>query len=199
MKLKKGGGVMSKNRLKPTKILIPQEYIESRILLIRRKRVMLDRDLATLYDVTTGNLNKAVKRNTDRFPDDFMFRLNKNEVESLRFQFGSSKKERGGRRYLPYVFTQEGVAMLSSVLNGKRAILVNIQIMRVFVKLRELMVSHKDLARKIDRIERKFKEHDKNFAIVFEVIKKLLEPPAKSKNPIGFHSKDFEESQSSLL
>lgn len=147
---------------------------------------MLDRDLADLYGVTTGNLNKAVRRNIERFPGDFMFQLNKEETESLRFQFGSLKQGTHFK-YHPYVFTQEGVAMLSSVLNSERAIFVNIQIMRAFVKLRELMISHKDLAQKINNLERKFKEHDKNFVIVFEAIKKLIEPPEKPKGRIGFH------------
>jgi phage regulator Rha-like protein len=179
---------MTKKQSKSTNISIPQKDIENKILLMRGTKVMMDHDLAKLYGVATGNLNKAVRRNIDRFPGDFMFQLNQNETESLRFHFGSSKQGRGGRRYLPYVFTQEGVAMLSSVLNSERAIIVNIQIMRAFVKLRELMLSHKDLAQKIDNLEHKFKEHDKNFVIVFDAIKKLLAPPVKPKGRIGFHA-----------
>ncbi len=166
--------------------IVAQEIIETKILLIRGKKVILDRDLAKLYGVTTGNLNKAVKRNMDRFPEDFMFKLNKEEAASSRFQFGSLK--RGSNiKYLPNAFTQEGIAMLSSILNSKRAIHVNIQIMRVFVKLRELMISHKELAQKIENLENKFKECDRNFVIIFEAIKKLLEPPEKPKPKIGFH------------
>ena len=144
---------------------------------------MLDRDLADLYGVPTKSLNLAVKRNLSRFPGDFMFRLTNDEVDVLRFQFETSKRGRGGRRYLPYVFTQEGVAMLSSVLNSERAIQVNIQIMRAFTKLREMMSVHKDLREKIEAMEKKY---DHQFQIVFEAIKMLLEPPAKPKGRIGF-------------
>ena len=173
--------------------LVPQERIENKILLIRGKKVMIDRDLARLYGVSTGNLNKAVKRNMERFPEDFMFKLSIDEESALRFQSGISKQGRGGRRYLAYVFTQEGIAMLSSVLNSDRAIQVNIQIMRVFIKLREYMLSHKDLARKIEELERKFQDHDQNFVVVFRAIKELLEKPLpeeeKPKVGIGFHVK----------
>ncbi len=177
-----------------SKSLVPVEIIQSKIYLIRGHKVMLDRDLSDLYSVTTGNLNKAVKRNIDRFPEDFMFQLTKEEDGFLIFQFGRPKAERGGSRHLPHVFTEQGVAMLSSVLKSKRAVQVNIQIMRVFVKLKELMMSHKDLARKIKDLERKFQgkfqEHDKKFIMVFDAIRRLLqerEEPLKPKIPIGFH------------
>ena len=173
------------------KISIPTEIIENKIYLIRGHKVMLDKHLAELYEVETKNLNKAVKRNIERFPSDFMFQLTKEEAAFLRFQFGTSKGS-GGRRYLPYAFTQEGIAMLSSVLHSPRAIQVNIQIMRAFVKLRELMASHKYLAQKIEELEQKFKKHDENFVIVFLAIRKLLETPKepkKKKVPIGFHAK----------
>ena len=128
------------------KALIPMEVIEGKILLIRGRKVMLDRDLAELYGVETFNLNKAAKRNIDRFPSDFMFQLTSEEADSLRFQIGMSKTTgRGGRRYRPYVFTEQGVAMLSGVLNSKRAVQVNIAIMRTFVKLRERMAIHKSI------------------------------------------------------
>ena len=167
--------------------LVPVEVIERRTYLIRGQKVMLDSDLAELYQVETFNLNKAVKRNPDRFPSDFMFQLTKEEADSLRFQIGISKPEgRGGRRYLPYVFTEQGIAMLSSVLNSERAVLVNIAIMRAFVKLREIMSTHKDLARKIDALERKYAKHDQQFQIVFDAIKKLLQPPLSPKRRIGF-------------
>ena len=181
---------MSQKKQKSMLTSIPQERIENKILLIRGKKVMLDEDLAALYGVTTGNLNKAVNRNRSRFPDDFMHELNKKEVEALRFQFGISKQSRGGRRYLPRVFTQEGVAMLSSVLKSHRAIQVNILIMRAFVKLKELMISHKDLAYKIEELERKFKDYDKRLIFVFDAIKQLLQKPqepVKPKGPMGFH------------
>jgi len=141
---------------------------------------MLDRDLAELYGVTTGNLNKAVSRNTDRFPDDFMIQLTKDESDSLRFQFGSLK--RGQRaKYLPYAFTEQGVAMLSSVLRSKRAIIVNIAIMRAFVKVREYLATHKDVLKKLE-------EHDRQIKTIFEVVNKLLLPPPepKKKNRMGF-------------
>ena len=170
-------------RQRKLKNILPAEIIQNKIYLLRGRKVMFDMDLANLYGVTTGNLNKAVKRNIDRFPDDFMFQLTIKEISSLRFQFGSLKRGQH-RKYLPYVFTEQGVAMLSSVLKSKRAIQVNIQIMRVFVKLKELMISHKDLAHKIQDLERKFTEHDKKFILVFEAIKRLLEPSAKPKGRI---------------
>ncbi|HHT9106781.1 MAG TPA: ORF6N domain-containing protein [Candidatus Wujingus californicus] len=166
---------------KSREALIPQESIESKIFSIRSKRVMLDRDLASLYGVTTGNLNKAVSRNIERFPEDFMFQLTKEEFKNLIFHFGTSSW--GGTRKLPRAFTEQGVAMLSSVLNSKRAIQVNIQIMRAFIKLKEMLSTHKDLKQKIEEMEKKY---DYQFKIVFDAIKQLLEPPAESKGKIGF-------------
>jgi hypothetical protein len=161
--------------------IIPQEIIEGKILFVRDKKVMLDRDLAKLYGVTTGNLNKAVNRNIDRFPEDFMFQLTDEEFKNLRFHFGISSW--GGTRKLPRVFTENGVAMLSSVLNNQRAIHVNIQIMRTFTRLREMLMTHKDLKQKIEDKEKKY---DYQFKIVFDAIKQLLEPSAKPKKRIGF-------------
>jgi len=138
--------------MKNSQALIPREIIEQKIYFIRGQKVMLDSDLARLYEVATFNLNKAVKRNLDRFPQDFMFQLSAKEFESLRFHFGISKPGRGGRRYPPYAFTEQGVAMLSSVLNSKRAVQVNIEIMRAFVRLREILSTHKDLARKLEEL-----------------------------------------------
>jgi hypothetical protein len=166
--------------------LIPAERIERAILIIRGQKVMLDRDLAELYRVETFNLNKAVKRNLSRFPEDFMFQLSDEEAEALRFQIGMSKPTgRGGRRYLPYAFTEQGVAMLSSVLRSERAVQVNIAIMRAFVRLRELLATHKDLARKLDELEKKY---DSQFQVVFEAIKQLMAPPSEpeKKRRIGF-------------
>jgi len=167
------------------KALIPVEIIEKKILLIRGEKVMLDADLAELYEVETFNLNKAVKRNLDRFPEDFMFQLNKEEADSLRFQIGMSKKEgRGGRRYLPYAFTEQGVAMLSSVLNSKRAVKVNIEIMRAFVRLRQMLASNAELERKLNALENKY---DHQFKGVFDAIKQLMTPlDTKKKSKIGF-------------
>jgi hypothetical protein len=153
-------------------------------------KVMLDRDLAKLYGVPTGRLNEQVRRNNKRFPEDFMFQLTKSEMAALISQFAISKPQgRGGYRKSPLVFTEQGVAMLSSVLNSDRAIEVNIAIMRAFVKLRELMITHKDLARKIEELETKFNKHDESFVVVFQAIKKILQSPRevrKKKPLIGF-------------
>jgi hypothetical protein len=164
--------------------LIPVERIEQAILMIRGQKVMLDNDLASLYGVETGRLIEAVKRNVERFPDDFMFQLNPEEFELLRSQFAISKS-RGGRRYAPYAFTEQGVAMLSSVLRSPQAVAVNVEIMRAFVRLRKMLLSHADLARKIEALERKY---DGQFKIVFDALRQLMEPPAKPKRPIGFHT-----------
>ncbi|HAH19403.1 MAG TPA: DNA-binding protein [Candidatus Omnitrophica bacterium] len=172
------------------------EIIAAEILEFRGKKVMLDRDLATLYGVTPKVLNQAVKRNIKRFPEDFMFQLSWEETDSLRSQFVTLKNtrleasKRGKHiKYLPYVFTEHGVAMLSSVLNSERAIQVNIQIMRAFTKLREMLLTHKDLAEKIETLEKKYAEHDQAIKAIFEAIKQLLEPPlAKPKPQIGFRS-----------
>jgi hypothetical protein len=153
---------------------------------------MLDADLAELYQVETFNLNKAVKRNLDRFPDDFMFQLSEEEAKSLRFQIGMSKPGgRGGRRYLPYAFTEHGVAMLSSVLNSQRAIQMNIIIIRAFVRMRELLTTHKDLVDKIEKLERTQKQHGSILVAVVQDIQKLKAPPAQPpRRRIGFHVPD---------
>ena len=169
-------------------LLVP-EKIAPLVQFLRGEKVLLDSDLAGLYGVTTGNLNKAVKRNLDRFPPDFMFQLTSAEAENLRFQFGSSSSKPGGRRYLPYAFTEQGVAMLSSVLSSPRAVAVNIAIMRTFVQLRRLMDSNRDLARKIESLEKKY---DTQFRVVFDAIKRLIAahnvPKAKPRREIGFHA-----------
>jgi len=163
------------------KALIPAEVIERKIYLIRGHKVMLDGDLAELYGVATKRLNEQVRRNLRRFPSDFMFQLSSKEAESLRSQFATSK--RGGRRYLPYAFTEQGVAMLSTVLNSDRAIEVNIQIMRAFVKLREMIASHKELAKRLDELESKY---DEQFKVVFDAIRELMTPPEPKRRRIGF-------------
>lgn len=156
--------------------------IERHILLIRGEKVMLDADLAALYEVETKVLLQAVKRNLDRFPDDFMLRLDQRELNSLKSQSAASSW--GGRRRLPYAFTEQGVAMLSSVLRSERAVQVNVEIMRAFVRLRQMLATNKDLARKIDALEQKY---DKQFKLVFDAIRELMAPPApKQKRPIGF-------------
>ena len=166
--------------------VIPSERIERSILLIRGHKVMLDADLAALYDVETRQLVRAVKRNISRFPDDFMFQLSKDEFENLRCHFGTSSQW-GGRRYPPYAFTEQGVAMLSSILKSRRAVQVNIEIMRTFVRLRRMLASHAELARKLDALEKKY---DVQFKIVFDAIRQLMEPPEPEPEPpkrrIGF-------------
>ena len=174
------------------RVYIPAERIERLILLIRGQRVMLDSDLAKLYEVTTSNLNKAVRRNPERFPSDFMFQLNASEYQSLRFQFGILKRGQHSK-YLPLAFTEQGVAMLSSVLNSPRAILVNIGIMRAFVRLRQLLATHADLARKLEKMEHTY---DRQFQVVFEAIRELMKPPEPKKRQIGFHAKESRASYS---
>ncbi|MFH0739464.1 MAG: ORF6N domain-containing protein [Candidatus Omnitrophota bacterium] len=173
---------------------IAVEVIATRILELRGKKVMLGRDLAKLYGVAAKALNQAVKRNIKRFPDDFMFQLSWGEVESLRSHFvtlNSIKAEASQRgrhiKYPPYAFTEHGVAMLSSILNSERAIQVNILIMRAFTKLKEILLTHKDLAAKIEALEKKYTEHDQTIKEIFQAIKQLLEPPpVKEKKIIGF-------------
>lgn len=163
--------------------------IAAAIYLLRNQRVMLDADLAKLYGVKTKALNLAVKRNRARFPSDFMIQLTKNESQALRFQIETSKITRGGRRYLPYVFTEQGIAMLSSILKSERAIQVNIAIMRTFAKLREVLSSNAELAHKLAVIERQIEKHDANIQGIFDVIRQIINPPApppKPKGPIGF-------------
>ena len=168
----------------PAKFLIPQKVIENKILLFKGKKVMLDRDLAILYKVPTRRLNEQVKRNIERFPKDFMFQLTKEELGDWRSQIAMSNSGKMGIRRKPYAFTEQGVAMLSSVLNSKVAIQVNIQIMRTFTRLKEVIMSHKGIQRKIENMERKY---DQQFRVVFDAIKQLLIPPEKSKGKIGFH------------
>ncbi len=168
-------------------ILIPTEQIEKKILLIRGLKVMLDSDLARLYGVAAKTLNQAVRRNRDRFPDDFMFQLTTDEAKALRSQFVTLKMGRGEhRKYLPYAFTEQGVAMLSSVLRSKRAVQVNIMIMRAFVRLRQMIASHKDLARRLAELEKKY---DSQFKVVFDAIRQLMEPAKPKPRRIGFHAK----------
>ena len=169
--------------------LIPQERVESKILIIRGQKVMLDRDLAKLYEVPTRRLNEQVKRSMKRFPEDFMFQLTKEEMENWKSQIAISNSVKMGLRRRPYAFTEQGVAMLSSVLNSERAIQVNIQIMRAFIKIKEMALSYKELQKKIDAMEKK---SDRQFKIVFDAMRKLLEPPKKSEivKVIGFRGKE---------
>ena len=169
--------------------VIPIDQVESIIFLVRGQKVILDRDLAQLYGVTTGNLNKAVKRNIDRFPNDFMFQLTPEEYKSLRFRFGIFKKGQHSK-YLPYAFTEQGVAMLSSVLRSKRAIEVNIAIMRAFVQLRKMIDSHAELSRKLSDLKRKLGDHDEQIQAIFEAIRQLMAPPDNKVKKVGFTVKE---------
>ena len=170
---------------------VPLELVERRIYLIRGQKVMLDSDLAELYQVPTKSLNLAVRRNAERFPADFMFQLSKEEFENLRFQFETSSSGYGGRRYLPYAFTEHGVAMLSSVLNSDRAVQMNIIIIRAFVRMRELLATHKDLAERIEKLERTLKQHGSILVTVVQDIQKLKTPPTQPpRRRIGFHVPD---------
>jgi hypothetical protein len=163
--------------------VIPQERIENRILLIRSQKVMLDSDLADLYGVSTKRLNEQVKRNRGRFPEDFMFQLTLEEGSILRSQFATSRLNWGGRRTRPFVFTEHGALMLASVLNSKRAMEVSIFVVRAFVRLRQLLATHADLARQLEALEKKY---DYQLGAVFDAIRRLTAPPEPRKRRIGF-------------
>ncbi|MCK5464332.1 MAG: ORF6N domain-containing protein [Bacteroidales bacterium] len=176
---------MSKN----SKISIPDEVVMQKIYMIRGMKVMLDQDLAVLYDVETKRLNEQVKRNISRFPDDFMFQLNKEEFIDLKSQFATSSW--GGRRKPPLAFSEHGILMLSSVLNYDRAIKVNIQIIRIFIKMRELLMNHKDIILQLEHMQQKVAEHDNNILLIFEYIKELerekqIKTVQENRNKIGF-------------
>ncbi len=178
--------MLSGKQLVSSASIVPLERIESRIYFVRGEKVMLDADLAELYEVALKVLNQAVRRNRARFPADFMFELTREEFANLRSQIVTSSLNHGGRRYLPLVFTEQGVAMLSGLLNSPRAIAVNIGIMRAFVRLRLMIASNIDLARKLAALERKY---DAQFKIVFDAIRELMTPPAPAKKgEIGFHA-----------
>lgn len=162
--------------------LVVKEFIEQKIYLIRDQKVMLDRDLAALYGVETRVLNQAVKRNKKRFPKDFMFKLTWQEITGLRSQFVTLNNKEY-EKYRPNVFTEHGILMLSSVLNSERAIQVNIQIMRTYIKMREVLSNYKEIVKKIEELE---KRYDKQFRIVFEIIRELNNPPEKPRKQIGF-------------
>lgn len=184
---------MPKDRSLPDRILpVPIQLIERRVYLIRAEKVIIDFDLAELYGVETKVLNQAVKRHLDRFPSDFMFQLSQKETDSLRSQIVTLKLTGRGqhRKYLPYAFTEQGVAMLSSVLNSKGAIEVNIAIMRAFVKLRQMLESNEELNRKFAAVVRKLGAHDKYFKVVFDELRKLSTPAAPAPRQIGFAKKD---------
>jgi len=168
---------------------IPIERIQKAIFLIRGQKVMLSTQLADLYDVAPKVLMQSVKRNIDRFPADFMFQLSMEEFENLKSQFVTSSWG-GMRRARPYAFTEQGVAMLSSVLRSKRAVQVNIEIMRAFVKLREMAGTHRELAKKLADLESRLKDHDEKIEIIFEAIRQLMAPPEEKRRKIGFEVKE---------
>lgn len=181
------------NEITPT--LISDEKIVNCIYHIRGKKVMMDRDLAGLYGVETGHLNRQVKRNIERFPDDFMFKLDKDELENLRCQIGISSW--GGSRYNPMVFTEQGVSMLSSVLNSKQAIAVNIQIIRIFTRFREILITHKDILLKLEKMEKKLLSHDESIEkyneqtqLIFRTLKKLMGGDVLPRKKIGYKRSD---------
>jgi hypothetical protein len=167
--------------------MLPDEKIQKVIYLVRRQKVMLDRDLAALYGVPTKALKQAVRRNVTRFPADFMFVLTQEELGDWRSQFVTSNADRMGLRHAPMAFTEQGVAMLSSVLNSERAIQVNIAIMRTFAQLRQMLASHADLARKLANLERRY---DAQFKVVFDAIRQLMTPPDPTRKKIGFHVRE---------
>jgi ORF6N domain len=169
----------------PDKVITALERVDRTIRRVRGHNVMLDADLAALYGVETRQLVQAVTRNADRFPADFLFQLTPHEVKVLRSQIVISKSGRGGRRTRPYAFTEQGVAMLSSVLRSRRAVRVNIEIMRAFVRIRRMLESHADLARKLEALEEKY---DVQFSVVFAAIRELMAPPRVSKKRIGFRA-----------
>lgn len=171
--------------------LVNRRIVEQSIYLIRGYKVMLDEDLARLYEVETGALVRAVRRKAERFPSDFMFQLSDQEYTALRCQIGISKKGRGGRRYLPYAFTEQGLAMLSGILQSPRAVAVNIEIMRAFVRLRNLISSHEELAQKLEILESRY---DHQFKVVFDAIREIMRPevPVK-KRRLGFGRREEEE------
>ncbi len=173
---------------KASSIVVFPERIENKIFLIRGRKVMLDKDLAELYGIETKRLNEQVRRNLKRFPEDFMFQLAKEDSENLRSQIATSSW--GGQRYASFAFTEQGVAMLSSVLNSDRAIEVNIIIMRAFVKLREILFAHKELNQKLEALERKVGKHDVEIQLILKAIRDLMAPPPEKPKPgIGFHVK----------
>jgi phage regulator Rha-like protein len=170
--------------------IIPAKLIEQRIFMIRGQKVMLDFHLAEIYGVPTKSLNLAVRRNINRFPSDFVFKITKDEFdqvkEFLRFQSETSNSGRGGRRYLPYAFTEHGAIMLASVLNSPRAVQASIYVVRAFVRLREFLSTHKELAQKLTELERRIGKHDKAIQAIVETIRQLMRPPEKPKRKIGF-------------
>ena len=176
--------------------IVPVGQIEQSILLIRGQKVLLDSTLAALYGVTTKRLNQQVRRNLERFPEDFMFQLTRQEARNLRLQFATSSYKYGGRRYLPYAFTEHGAIMAASVLNSPQAVKVSVYVVRAFVKLREMLATHRELAQKLDELERKLQKHDRQIISLVEAIRQLMVPPARPRRRIGFASELREQERS---
>jgi len=175
-------------------IAIAEETIISKIYLIRGQKVMIDRDLAELYGVETKQLKRQVRRNIDRFPDDFMFELSDDEFQEWRRQIGTSNEgDKMGLRYAPFVFTEQGVAMLSSVLNSERAIKVNIQIMRIYTKMREMLMTNQEILLRLEQLERKVDGHGDDIQLIFTYLKQLINPPQEPRLRIGFRRKDEQD------
>ena len=165
-------------------IMIPDEIVMDKIYMIRNQKVMLDQDLAELYGVETKRLNEQVTRNSDRFPEDFMFRLDEHEFSNLKSQFATSSW--GGRRTLPYAFTEHGVLMLSSILNSKQAIQVNIQIMRIYTRIREMLLTHKDILLLVEQVEKKLTKQDQKIEVLFTYLNKFIEKEDKPRKSVGY-------------
>jgi phage regulator Rha-like protein len=172
-------------------ITVADEVIMNKIYVIRGQKVMIDRDLAELYEVETKRLKEAVRRNASRFPKDFMFEMNKKEFENWRTQNATSKEDKQGLRYAPFCFTEQGVTMLSCILNSDRAIEVNIQIIRIFTKMKEMLLTHKDILLQLHKIEKKLTAHDEDIQLIFQYLKKLLNPPQEPRQRIGFKPDDL--------
>jgi hypothetical protein len=184
---------MGKRLVANSNAVVPVERIQTRILLIRGEKVLLDSELAMLYGVTTRRLNEQVKRNRDRFPEDFMFRLTRRELSNLMSQFATSSSAWGGPRKLPYVFTEHGAIMAANVLNSDCAVKASIQVVRAFVKFRQVMVSHKELARKLAELENRLDRHDDEIVALMTAIRELMEPPpTRSRKLLGFHPRRCE-------
>jgi hypothetical protein len=166
--------------------IVPVEHVQSKILLLRGRKVILDSDLAVLYGVPTKRLNEQIKRNIERFPADFMFQLTADEVALLKSQIATSNRGRGGRRYRPYAFTEHGAIMAASVLNSERAVQVSVFVVRAFVRLRQMLTPYKELAAKLDRLEQKVGDHDKDILAIVEALRLLMPPPDEPKEPFGF-------------
>ena len=184
-------GSKSSKRTGPHSSIVPTDRIERTILLIRGEKVILDADLAALYGVTTKRLNEQVRRNRDRFPEDFSFRLTRKEVTVLRSHFATSSGTHGGLRYLPLAFSEHGAIMAASILNTPRAVEMSLFVVRAFVRLRTFLATHKDLAEKLAELERKLESHDEQIVAIIDAIKRLMAPPGPAdKRRIGFHAED---------